>query len=269
MSGTDTAAAPAPEPAPPEPEYRPSHVLSSDPEPSPEPEKKAEPEPDPEPEPAKPPEKTAEQKREDYERRRTAQILQQRYAEKARADAAEARLREIEARGQPEQPDIERLASQRAEQILQQREQEARQREHAARFDAWDAAGQKEYGEAFRDSCKTVGQMATPEQAQALVAIALDLDGGAGSRAIMELASDPEETEKILAMPPHRMALALAKMAAAAPPAAPPAPPKPVSRAPAPIPSPDGGRARGDPSLDGGSMDEYMRASAKIDWSRR
>jgi hypothetical protein len=64
--------------------------------------------------------------------------------------------------------------------------------------------------------------MSSAEQRRMLLAIALDVEGG--QRAIIEMADDPEEAERILAMPPHRMALALTKLGATPTPE-----PKPVS----------------------------------------
>jgi hypothetical protein len=88
-----------------------------------------------------------------------------------------------------------------------------------------------------------------------------DIEGG--QKAIMELADHPDEAERILALPPHRMALALAKLAAPEP-----SKPKPVSSLPPPIRPPAGGRARGEPDPEKGSMEDYKRWSAKQEWSR-
>lgn len=254
---------------PPAPEYVPTHVLSSDPDPEPdkpEPDKPAE-EPEKPAEPAKP-EKTPEEKRAEAEDRRYRTLYAQRYAEKARADAAEAaradlqeRIRQLENPGQANQPapsDIDRLVAERAEQVVANRESQAR-------FEKWDAAGIAEYGrDAFRDACATVGQIASDPQRQMLVAIATDMEGG--HRAVAAMANDPEEATRILAMPPHRMALAMNKLAAADP--APAATPVAQSRAPAPIQPPSGGRARGEPDPNG-SYADYQKWSERQQWARQ
>jgi hypothetical protein len=195
---------------------------------------------------------------------RVGQIVKQRYAEKARADALEQRLREIEQRqaqydGSPQpaptQEDIDRLIDQRAAEKLAIQQ-------HNARVEEWDKAGKESFGEdKFKAACETVANMSSAEQRRMLLAIALDVEGG--QRAIIEMADDPEEAERILAMPPHRMALALTKLGATPTPE-----PKPVSRLPPPIRPPSGGRARGQPDPEKGSWDEYKRWSSETNWRR-
>ena len=125
------------------------------------------------------------------EAQRIAYKTKQYYAEKARADAAEARLREYDQRlrqlenpgapqPQPTQQDIEAWVDQRAEQKLAQRQDQQR-------FSDWDAKGIEEFGtEKFRNACKVIAEMASDEQRPILRAVAMDTDGG--QKAIMELA---------------------------------------------------------------------------------
>jgi hypothetical protein len=246
----------------PEPEYVPQNVLSSEPDEAPQQEPQ-EPQDGGE---AKPEGDAAEEQRK-AERRREAQrigyLTKQRYAEKARAEAAEARLREIEQRLAQYDPQHQPQATQQdfATAVEQRAAQKVAEDAHNARFADWDGEGIKEFGqERFREACKTVAEMASDQQRQVIAAVAMDIDGG--QRAIMELADKPDEAERILAMPPHRMALALAKLAA------PETKPKPVSNLPPPIRPPAVGRARGEPDPERGSMEDYKRWSAKQEWRR-
>jgi len=249
-----------PTPPPAEPEYVPQHVLSSEDDAPP-----AQPQPEPEP---PPPEKTREQELEERlanERRREAQrvgqLTRQRYEQKARADALEARLQQIEqhfAQQQPQQPQPQFTQADFDRAIEQRVAQDAWQ----ARVGEWDGAGKQEFGEKFADACKTVADMASPEQRNMLLQIAMDTEGG--QRAVMELAGNPAEAERVLALPPHKMALALTKLGA--PPEAPK--PPPVSSLPPPIRPPTAGRAATTPDPEKGGMDSFLRWSAQQKWRR-
>jgi hypothetical protein len=213
-----------------------------------------------------PTEAEREDERRRTEKRREAQrigyLTKQRYAEKARADALEQRLRAIEQQQNPgatEQPpspeQLEQWVDQRATQKLAAEQ-------HQTRVNEWDAAGIETFGqEKFRDACKTVAEMASEQQRRVLLEVAMDTEGGA--RAVMAMAEDAEAAERILALPPHRMALAIAKLAADKTPAA-----KAVSNAPPPVRPPTAGRARGEPDPEHGDMDAFMRWSAKQPWRR-
>jgi hypothetical protein len=204
-----------------------------------------------------------EEERKRTERRREAQrigyLTKQRYAEKARADALEQQLRDMQARinpngaQQPSQEELERAIDRAAE-------QKVAAKQFQERFNSWDSKGVEEFGpDRFRDACKTVADMASDEQRKLLVDVALDTDGG--HRAIMELADNPDEAERILSLPPHKMALALAKLGEA-----PAAKPVAVSNTPPPIRPPAVGRARGEPDPNKGDFGEFERWSAKQRW---
>jgi hypothetical protein len=254
-----------PEPAP--PEYKPQHVLASEEQQQPPPQEAqpaAESEDAAEPKPEeKPAADSAEEQRKAERRREAARIgwlTKQKYEEKARADALEARLRALE---QPPNGEQRPLTQEQFDQLVEQRAaQKVAQQQHNQRFSAWDSQGVKDYGEEpFRAACKTVADMASDEQRTMLASMVPDIEGG--QKAIMELADNPEEAERILALPPHRMALALAKLAA------PEAPkPKPVSTLPPPIRPPQAARARGEPDPEKGSFDDYKRWSSKVEWNR-
>lgn len=212
-----------------------------------------------------------EEDRKRTERRREAQriayLTKQRYAEKARADALEQRMREYEQQqngnAQPQQltrEQLEQLVDQRAAAKLAAEQQ-------SQRFNEWDEKGREQFGsKEFTDACRTVAELASDEQRLILRDVAVDTEGGA--RAIMELAENAEEAERILSLPPHRMALAIAKLGAdaKATPAVASAPR--VSNAPAPIRPPAVGRARGAADPESGNMDNYMQWSSKQNWRR-
>jgi hypothetical protein len=269
MSETQTTPTETPEPPP--PDYKPQHVLASEEQQQPPPQE-AQPAAESEDAAAEPkPEKTAEETAEDrlkaQQRREAARIgwlTKQKFAEQKRADAAEAELRTYREQqqrqngGQPPQ-----MTQEQFDQLVEQRAaQKVAQQAHDRRFSEWDGVGVKEFGEdPFRKACETVANMASDEQRTMLAAMVPDIEGG--QKAIMELADNPEEAERILALPPHRMALALAKLAA------PEAPkPKPVSTLPPPIRPPQAARARGEPDPEKGSFDDYKRWSSKVEWNR-
>lgn len=264
MSDTQTTPTPA--------EYVPQHVLANEenedatkplaplPEATPAtPEAELAETPEPEPE------QESEEKRRRREAARIGYLTKQRFAERARAEAAEARLQAIERQlaeqsgqqRQPTQQDYEAELNRRAEAIVQ------RQRQND-RFASWEAEGVKELGvsqEEFRDASETLAQMVDPQRAPALVEVLLDTPGG--QRAVMHLAGNAEEAERILAMPPHKMALAIAKLGA--PPEAPK--PKPVSAVPAPI-RPPAARSAAAPNPEHGDMASFLRWSATQEWKR-
>lgn len=258
MSEAQTPAAPAEE-------YVPQHVLSSETnedatQPLEQP-GEAPAEPEQEPPAEKPPEDPAKAERR-RESQRIAALTRLRYQEKARADAAEAKLRELDpnAGAGPSQEQIQQWIDAKAEEKLQQRE-------WSDRFAAWDSAGQETYGrERFLEACQTMANLASgsPAQRAALVDVALDIEGG--QRAIVELADNPEEAERVLALPPHRMALAVQKLAGDPATKASVGKVQPVSSAPAPIRPPTVGRPRSEPDPEKGTMDSYAKWSAAQKW---
>jgi hypothetical protein len=136
------------------------------------------------------------------------------------------------------------------------------QREHASKISATVDAGNSEFGQAdFTERCNIVSDLASPQQRGMLMTVVSDMDDG--HKAIAALADNPVEAERILAMPPHRMALALAKLASSAPPPA--VAVAAASAAPAPIRPPSVGRARGEPDPNAG-MEDYLKWSAKTRW---
>lgn len=216
----------------------------------------------------KPPEKSADELRKDERRReaqRIAHLTKNRYAQQARAEAAERRAQELEQRlqqytgqGQPQQPtaaDIDRLTQERAQQLVAEQER-------VRRVNDWDAAGKEAHGEQeFAKACQTVADMADDQQRRTLLAVAMDVEGAQG--AILKMADDADLAERILRLPPHRMALELEKLADK--PEAKPT--KPATTLGAPIKPPTIGHAKTLPDPNG-SWDQFQRWSATVNWKR-
>lgn len=221
------------------------------------------------PEEDKPPEKSADELRKDERRReaqRIAHLTKNRYAQQARAEAAERKAQELEQRlrayeapaqgqGQPTAADIDRLTQERAQQLVAEQER-------VRRVNDWDAAGKTAHGEeAFAKACQTVADMADDAQRRTLLAVAMDVEGAQG--AIVRMADDADLAERILRLPPHRMALELEKLADK--PEAKPT--KPATTLGAPIKPPTIGHAKTLPDPNG-SWDQFQRWSATVNWKR-
>jgi hypothetical protein len=140
-------------------------------------------------------------------------------------------------------PDIDTLATRRAEQIVDQRE-------FQSKVSAWDTAGAKEFGrEEFNESCNLIASLMDDRQQASFMKTIIDPEiVEDGHKVVMALAEDPEEAERILRLPPVKQALALSKLSAKVSKPAAPAP-KPISKAPAPV-QPIGGKTQAGTRLD-------------------
>jgi hypothetical protein len=214
---------------------------------------------------------TEEQQRRQSENRRYGRIVAARYAAQRRAEEAERQLQELQRRldavehperaQQPPQPaDLDRLVEERAQQLRAVEESQAKVR-------AWDTAGRQDYGaEPFKAACNDLANISTEQERINLLGVAVDVEGS--HRGIMALsAQPPAEIHRVLALPPHKLALELAKLSSAPGPAASPSVQRQASRAPAPADPPVGGRARGEPRPDG-SMEDFVRWSESMRWHR-
>ena len=256
----------------PQPEYVPQHVLEAEtnedatqplqpPQDAPQsPPDGAEAKPEAAPDPEE--ERRSERRR---EAARIGYLTKQRYQEKARADALEQRLREFEQhiaqqsgqQRQPSQQDLDAEINRRAAAMVQAQQ-------HNDKFNTWEQDGVKELGtttDAFRDASKTVAEMVDPARMPALVEVLMDTPGG--QRAVMAMAADAAEAERILSLPPHRMALEIARLGA------PPEAPKPraTSNLPPPI-RPPASRGAAVPDPERGDMSSFLRWSATQSWRR-
>lgn len=175
----------------------------------------------------------------DWVQRRIDQLTREKYEEKRAREAAETQLREYQQPAEGTQPTTVPDVYKAAEQIVKQRE--------------FDAACNKvfESGTAefpdFESSLKTFGMLggATPTFLEAVTAM------DEGHKVIHYLGQNPEAAEKLLSLPPMRMAMELTRIEAKLSKA------PPVSRAPSPI-TPLGGKSAPVEPEEFGSTAEYI-----------
>lgn len=208
-----------------------------------------------------------------YMRKRIDQLNREKGDAERRAQLAETRLAETQAAleaaraGNP--TDTTQLTAAQIEALAEQRaEQKVSAREQAARNESFVKAGNAEFKD-FNDRCAVVAEVAdtihTSKRFELMAVIGAMEDG---PRVVAHLADNAEEAARILAKPPHLMALDLARVsegikAKAKPPVA-------VSRAPKPI-APVGGStsAAFDPLDDSLSMEAWMRKMDQRDAQKR
>jgi flagellar biosynthesis GTPase FlhF len=195
-------------------------------------------------------EQQAQKPKHEWVQRRINQLANERKEALLRAEAAEARLRESSPNQQPEsRPMTQDEIRAEAKRLVQQE-----------RFDescnkVFDA-GKTEFGGEWDSSLKTFQMLggASPDFLEAITS----MDNG--HKVLHALGQDPETAERILSLPPLRMALELARLEAKAGTSAPT--PKQVSKAPAPI-TPVGGKSAPVEPAEFASTAEY------IAWKKR
>jgi hypothetical protein len=187
----------------------------------------------------------------DWVQRRIDQLTREKHEEKRQREALEARLRELQPQdttqpGQALTPDQIRAEAKRL--IEQERFDEACNKV----FDA----GKGEYGGDWDSSLRTFQMLggASPDFLQAITSM------DHGHKVLHALGQDPETAERVLSLPPLRMALELARLEAKVSASAPT--PKPVSKAPAPITPVGGKSAPVEPS-------EFASTADYIAWKKR
>lgn len=215
-----------------------------DPHPDPEPDPEEDPEPAEEPaEGAADPEEDEEEdpkpRRKDWRDRLLEKRANQAADFKREADEAKAetaRIRELYAK-----PEGERTAGEQEEirrSIRKEVEQEVRQEQRVKEI---DRAADKLFDDGAAQFSKTWATRVTAAaeifgeqiaQRPDFLETVTDLDNGPA--VYHELAGDPDKMDEILAMPPHRMAVALTKLSAQVKAKTTPAP-RQISRVPAPI----------------------------------
>jgi hypothetical protein len=181
----------------------------------------------------------------DWVQRRIDQLTREKFEERRQREALEAQVRQYQQQqgDQTHQPANKPMA---ADDIRA----EARRLVQQERFD--DAcnktfdAGKKDFPD-WESSLKTFGMLGGAPQEFLEVVTSLD----AGHRVIHHLGSNPEEAERLLSLPPLRMATEVARIEASLRSKA-----HPVSKAPPPI-SPVAGRAAPPEPSDFGSTAEY------------
>jgi hypothetical protein len=185
----------------------------------------------------------AEQK-EEFEKRIARLAYQEREARK-QAKALQERLDRLEGKSPalPRDQELEALAEQKAIELAQVKVYNDRANAiYKAGCEAFPDFAQK------LDALKEVGNITVP------FVEAVDETGDA-EKILYYLGKNPDEAQRIMDLPAHRMGTALGKLAARL--AAPPAP-KPQSKAPAPI-KPISGKARAEQTDEQMPIDEYMR----------
>jgi hypothetical protein len=181
---------------------------------------------------------------EETNRRRTAEDrlreLEAQMAQRPATQESEERQNPTQTQ-QPQNTDTD--LDRRASQLLDQREYDRRVNE-------WASAGHKEYAGDFDDRCNFLAGMGAGVDFMKIVTDPEIVTNG--HRLVAELADEPEEAQRILRLPPAKMAVALAKFSDKL--ANPPAPaPKPISKVPAPV-NPVGGSAQAATTLDDPDM---------------
>lgn len=194
-----------------------------------------------------------EKKKQPWELRRISELTAKQREAERRAEAAEAELARL--RKKPaDTPDDDTPAS--PDEVRRQVREEIRAEEigrndaanYKKRVDTWAESGVRDFGDDFHEKCNIVAMMGgadRPEFMQTLTDPDVVEDG---HKVVMALADDTDEAERILALPPVKMAIALAKLSAKVAKPGTPAP-KALSKAPAPV-TPIGGRAAAPSRID-------------------
>jgi hypothetical protein len=219
----------------PEPEQE--TELAEQPEGGEQPETPEEPKPEEQPKPEK--------KKTPWELRRINEETNKRREAEKRLAEAEAELKRlrapkpVETSEEPERLDVEAIRAQERDRIrLEEAGKIEAERFNAACNQTYEK-GVAAFGADFDNATATLSQalgdemQKRPEFLQAIT----ELDNG--HQVYYELSRNPEEAERLLRMPPVKMALEIAKMSANVTKPA----PKPISKAPAPV-APVGGAAK-------------------------
>ncbi|MCA8326172.1 hypothetical protein [Burkholderia cepacia] len=164
----------------------------------------------------------------DWVQRRIDQLTREKHEEKRRCEALEARLREL-------QPDATTTTAQpmTAEQIRAEAARLVAQEKFDAACNKVFDAGKTEFPD-WDTSLRTFQMLGGASQDFLEAVTSMD----AGHKVLHHLGQNPEEAERLLSLPPLRMALELARLETTVGQVK----PKPVSNAPAPI-NPVGGRS--------------------------
>jgi hypothetical protein len=188
----------------------------------------------------------------DWVQRRIDQLTREKHEEKRQREALEQQLRQYQQpadnsqQSQPRQMSADEIRAEAKRLIQQEKFDDACNKV----FDA----GKGEFGNEWDSSLRTFQMLggASPEFLEAVTAM------DAGHKVIHHLGQNPEVTERLLSLPPLRMALELARLETSVGQAK----PKPVSNAPAPI-NPIGGRSAAV------EPEEFATAAEQIAWWKK
>lgn len=153
-----------------------------------------------------------------------------------------------------QQPDIETLANQRAQELY-------RQRIRQERVNSVLSAGNTEYKD-FTERCNVVAQLGGADSPDFMAIVTDPSIVPDGHKVIAALADDPNEAARILSLPSVAMSAELARFAERV--GKPASPGKQVSRAPAPIrPIAGAAKASDEPSPDDPEDDWFRKREAQ------
>jgi len=229
-------------------------------EPVVEPVAEAAPEPEPEAEPK--PEEPPKPKARGWEQRRIDELTKARREAERERDAYKALVEASRQAGDPEaQPEPVAPAALPPSEVERRAEQIATQREYQRQINGIVAAGDKEYGREFTDSCNTLADLGANDKPE-FMQIVTDTENG--HKLLQHLGQNPEEADRVLRLPPLKMAQEIARIADRISKPA----PTPVSAAPAPI-KPIDGNARVVKSPEDMTDDEWFEWRAKAKAEKR
>lgn len=197
---------------------------------------------------AQPTEPQLEKPKNDWVQRRIDQLTREKHEEKRQREALEARLREL-------QPTTEATTAQpmTADQVRAEATRLIAQEKFDAACNKVFDAGKTEFPD-WDASLRTFQMLGGASQDFLEAVTSMD----AGHKVLHHLGQNPEEAERLLSLPPLRMALELARLESTVGQAK----PAPVSQAPAPI-SPVGGKSAPVEPQEFASTEDY------IAWRRR
>lgn len=154
----------------------------------------------------------------------------------------------------PSQADLEKLAEQKASELVSHRE-------YQARVNSWYQGGKTEFPDDFDDKCNIVASLGAAERPE-FMQIVTDPDlVPDGHKVVAALADDPQEAARILSLPPIAMSAALVKYAdKVGKPKG-----KSVSKAPDPMkPISGSAKANDEPSPDDSEEEWFRKREAQI-----
>jgi len=177
----------------------------------------------------------------DWVQRRIDQLTREKHEEKRQREALEAQLRQYQQPDQTQQPQ----KAMTADDIRTEAKRLVQQERFDEACNKTFEAGKKDFPD-FEQSLRTFGMLGGASQDFLEAVTAMD----AGHKVIHHLGGNPDEAERLLSLPPMRMAMELTRIEASLSKA------PPVSKAPPPI-SPVGGRAAAPEPSEFASTEEY------------
>jgi hypothetical protein len=188
----------------------------------------------------------------DWVQRRIDQLTREKHEEKRQREALEQQLRQYQQPAEQTQQPQQRQMS--ADEIRAEAKRLIQQEKFDEACNKVFDAGKTEFAGEWDSSLRTFQMLggASPEFLEAVTSM------DAGHKVLHHLGQNPEVAERVLSLPPLRMALELARLETTVGQAK----PKPVSQAPAPI-NPIGGRSAAV------EPEEFATAAEQIAWWKK